>query len=69
MIVDSALNAFIQTTKLDHVVWKADVYSVIFKTSSKSVDDFTRHTDCRLGEWYYQGDGQKYKSAFGFFRS
>ncbi len=66
VISDSALNAFIQTTKLDHVVWKADVYSVIFNTSSKSIDDFTRHTDCRLGKWYYQGDGKKYNHHSSF---
>jgi len=66
VIGSSALNAFIQTTKLDHVVWKADVYSVIFKTSSKSVDDFARHTDCRLGQWYYQGDGQQYRHNSAF---
>ena len=66
VIGSSALNAFIQTTKLDHVVWKADVYSVIFKSSSKSVDDFARHTNCRLGKWYYEGDGQQYAHHSSF---
>ncbi len=60
VIKQSALSAFIQTVKLDHLVWKADVYAKILENSNKSIDDFSKHTDCRLGEWYYQGDGKKY---------
>jgi methyl-accepting chemotaxis protein len=60
VINQSALSAFIQTVKLDHIVWKSEVYSVLFENSSKSIDDFSRHTDCRLGKWYYQGDGKQY---------
>ncbi len=60
VIKQSALSAFIQTVKLDHIVWKGDVYSKMFENSSKSIDDFAKHTDCRLGKWYYQGDGKQY---------
>jgi len=66
VISESALSAFIQTVKLDHVVWKAEVYAVMFESSNKSVDDFARHTECRLGKWYYQGDGQQYASEPAF---
>jgi len=66
IINKSALSAFIQTVKLDHIVWKSDVYAMVFKRSSKSVDDFARHTDCRLGKWYYEGDGQNYSSHQSF---
>lgn len=62
VINQSALSAFIQTIKLDHIVWKADVYSVVFENSAKSIDDFTQHTNCRLGQWYYNGEGKKYAS-------
>ncbi len=62
VIKKSALRAFIQTVKLDHIVWKAEVYSKLFENSNKSIDDFSKHTDCRLGQWYYQGDGKQYAS-------
>ncbi len=66
VITESALSAFIQTVKLDHVVWKADVYAVMFENSNKSIDDFARHTECRLGKWYYQGDGRQYADLSAF---
>jgi len=66
VINSSALSAFIQTVKLDHIVWKADVYGVIFENSSKSIDDFARHTNCRLGKWYYEGDGRNYSSHHSY---
>ena len=66
VIKQSALRAFIQTVKLDHIVWKTDVYSKLFENSSKSIDDFSKHTNCRLGEWYYRGDGKQYASHHAY---
>lgn len=60
VIKQSALSAFIQTVKLDHIVWKGNVYAKMFENSNKSIDDFSKHNDCRLGQWYYQGDGKQY---------
>ena len=35
--------------------------------SSKTINDFADHTMCRLGKWYYQGEGaEKYKNAHAF---
>ncbi|MGB3726359.1 MAG: methyl-accepting chemotaxis protein [Glaciecola sp.] len=55
-ITDSSHRSFIQTVKLDHVVWKTDVYSVLLGLSTKVPSEFTDHKACRLGQWY-QGDG------------
>ena len=30
---------------------------MIFHLSSKSIQDFANHTQCRLGKWYYEGEG------------
>lgn len=57
-ISDGALSTFIQTVKLDHVVWKADVYAVLCGYSQKSVSDFGDHTSCRLGRWYSENSGK-----------
>ena len=48
----ASLRTFIQTVKLDHIVWKGDVYAVATGTSNKSINDFADHTMCRLGKWY-----------------
>lgn len=59
VIDTSTADAFLQTVKMDHVVWKLDVYKVMLGMSSKSLDEFADHTLCRLGKWYYQGEGAK----------
>lgn len=51
-ISKSSLLAFIQTVKLDHIVWKADIYSMLAGTSNKSAADLSNHKTCRLGQWY-----------------
>lgn len=68
VITDSAADAFIQTVKMDHVVWKFDVYQVLLGTSDKSSDDFSNHTMCRLGQWYYQGEGKQQYSTYDYFK-
>ena len=55
-ISNAAKQTFIQTVKLDHVVWKGDVYAVILGKSHRSVEEFSDHLSCRLGQWY-QGEG------------
>ena len=56
-INDGTLRAFIQTVKLDHVVWKADVYAVLCGYSDKSSNEFADHKSCRLGQWYSENAG------------
>lgn len=51
-ISEGAMATFIQTVKLDHVVWKSGVYEVLCGFSNKSAADFSDHVSCRLGQWY-----------------
>lgn len=67
-IEESAHRTFIQTVKLDHLVWKSEVYAVIHGVSNKSAQDFVSHKNCRLGQWYDTNGMQKYSSV-GSFRS
>jgi hypothetical protein len=49
--------SFIYTARMDHVVWKGDIYAAIWSHDGhQQVHD---HTQCRLGCWYYQGDGRR----------
>ncbi|MBW7657042.1 CZB domain-containing protein [Hydrogenophilus thermoluteolus] len=64
----SALRAFCEIAKLDHIVYKFEVYQVILGNSQKSVDEFASHQACRLGKWYYEGKGHRCFSHFPGFR-
>jgi hypothetical protein len=48
---------FITLAKLDHVVWKINTYLSILK--KKPMFNFVNYHNCRLGKWYYEGDGKK----------
>jgi len=53
-----AVQQFLNTVKLDHVIWKGDIYRRLLDGNADlSVND---HTQCRLGKWYYADDGQRF---------
>lgn len=57
-IRSSSQAAFIQTVKLDHVVWKGEVYQVMAGKSHKQAGDFTDHRSSRLSEWKQNSQAQ-----------
>jgi hypothetical protein len=57
-IAATALRSFVETAKKDHLVFKMEIYRVFMGISDKNADDFSSHTTCRLGKWYYEGDGK-----------
>ena len=62
----SSHQSFIQTVKLDHIVWKADVYAVINGQSHKAINEFADHTMCRLGKWYYSTGKSEFSGSSSF---
>lgn len=67
VITDSTADAFLQTVKMDHVVWKLEVYQALLGITDKNAEDFANHKNCRLGKWYFEGEGaQKYTSHAAF---
>lgn len=59
-------NSFLTTVKLDHSVWKNDIYKRI---QEKRFDEsVTTHTQCRLGNWYFNGDGAAQYQHLSSFR-
>jgi chromosome segregation ATPase len=58
-IAATALRSFVETAKKDHLVFKMEIYRVFMNVSEKGPDDFASHTGCRLGKWYYEGDGRE----------
>ncbi len=59
VVTKAAKDSFLRTVKMDHVVWKAELYKAILGINQKSSDEIADHTQCRLGKWYYTGDGNR----------
>lgn len=57
-IAASALRSFVETAKVDHLIFKFEIYKVFMGLSAKTPSDFASHLTCRLGKWYYEGDGK-----------
>jgi len=57
---------FISLAKLDHILWKVNTYySAITK---KEQFTFVDHHSCRLGKWYYEGDGKEHFSSSLYYK-
>ncbi|WP_174874165.1 methyl-accepting chemotaxis protein [Vogesella oryzae] len=56
----SSLRGFCEVAKIDHLLFKFRVYRVLFGMSQEGAQDFVDHTQCRLGQWYYTGEGQQH---------
>jgi len=67
-IAASALRGFVELAKIDHLVYKFEIYRVLMGHSHKGIDDFAGHTACRLGKWYYEGDGKDCFSRLSGYR-
>jgi len=57
----AALRSFVEVAKIDHIIYKFEIYKVFMGISDRDADSFAPHTDCRLGKWYFDGEG---KSCF-----
>jgi predicted nucleic acid-binding Zn-ribbon protein len=56
-ITGSALRSFVEIAKLDHIVWKFEIYRVMMGLSKKTAAELSTDKQCRLGKWYYEGEG------------
>jgi uncharacterized protein YukE len=65
-IHQSVAKAFLAVVKLDHFLWKSDVYDRIMHHGKH--ESLVDHTGCRLGCWYYEGEGQKAYGHHWIFR-
>lgn len=68
VISASALRSFVELAKTDHLVYKFNIYQVMMGVSNKKVEDFADHTGCRLGKWYYEGEGHSCFSQLPGYR-
>jgi cell division protein FtsB len=64
----ATLRTFAEVAKLDHIIFKFNIYKVLMGTSDKKPEDFSSHTGCRLGKWYFEGDGKANYSGLQPYR-
>lgn len=54
----TAERVFMSLAKLDHVLWKVNTY--LSAVTRKEQFAFVDHRNCRLGKWYYEGEGAEF---------
>jgi len=64
----SALRSFVEVAKIDHLVYKFEIYKVFMCLSDKQTGDFADHQHCRLGKWYFEGEGRDCYSRLDGYR-
>ena len=48
---------FTSLAKLDHVIWKVNTYLSVFRGEPSF--QYVDYHNCRLGKWYYEGEGKE----------
>ncbi|MEJ2423693.1 MAG: methyl-accepting chemotaxis protein [Candidatus Thiodiazotropha sp.] len=67
-IASTSLRTFIELAKLDHLIFKFSIYKTYIGQSDLTPDTLATHTNCRLGQWYYQGEGHSCFSRLPGYR-
>lgn len=57
-IAHTGERVFVSLAKLDHVIWKVNTY--LSAITGKEQFAFVDHHNCRLGKWYYEGEGHQF---------
>jgi hypothetical protein len=68
VIAGSAMKSFVEVAKIDHIVFKFRIYLAVFDIVDMMPADVSTHTGCRLGKWYYEGEGRACFSQLSGFR-
>lgn len=68
IIAGSSLKSFVEVAKVDHLVFKFRIYLGLFGVEQVNPDQVASHTTCRLGKWYYEGEGRECFSRLNGYR-
>lgn len=66
-VQELSYRVFISLAKIDHLVIKAGTYLSV--NQGEPAYTWVDHTKCRLGNWYYQGEGNAFFSSSPSFRA
>lgn len=56
-LASSALRGFTMTATADHLIFKNDIYQALLDVKPMVPEELSDHEHCRLGQWYYNGEG------------
>jgi len=59
VITQASYASFVTTVMLDHIDWKHHIYQRLQTPDSEITAEIKDHTQCRLGQWYFEGEGKK----------
>ncbi|MBS1161158.1 MAG: methyl-accepting chemotaxis sensory transducer [Proteobacteria bacterium] len=68
VIAGSALKSFVELAKVDHLVFKFRIYIGLFELENVDPRQVASHQSCRLGQWYYDGEGRECFSKMPGYR-
>lgn len=68
VIAGSAMQSFVEVAKVDHLVFKFKIYMGLFGLENVQANQVALHTGCRLGKWYYEGEGKECFSRLPGYR-
>mgnify|MGYP000067026823 CR=1 FL=1 len=68
VVSSSSLRSFVELAKLDHVVFKFRIYRALLGQLELDPSTLSSHQACRLGKWYYQGEGHRCFSHLRVYR-
>ncbi|MFC3532872.1 methyl-accepting chemotaxis protein [Vogesella facilis] len=57
VIADGSNSSFMEVAKLEHIVFKLDIYKAFIGQHALPAEQLGSHRHCRLGKWYYEGRG------------
>lgn len=66
---NAALLAEIELANLEELEIKLIVYQILAGLSDRTADTLPSETECRLGQWYYRGDGKEHYAGRMDFRA
>lgn len=67
-IASSATLSNIELANIEELTLKLEVYKVFMGLSQIAPEDLPDHTECRLGAWYYNGEGKSHFSQLAGYR-
>lgn len=66
---NAALLSEIELANLEELEIKLTVYQILAGLSDRTADSLPNETECRLGQWYYKGDGNKHYAGQMSYRA
>jgi uncharacterized protein YoxC len=67
-IASTSLRTFVELAKLDHLIYKFGIYKSYMGLTQPEPEKLPDHKSCRLGNWYYNGEGSACFAALPGYR-